>query len=70
MQAYRILGDEELFEFAWVRVHVAPEDLPGYKAPRAVCAQCGEAVSFRREIERDGRVLCRACAGERYYTPL
>jgi len=70
MQAYRILGDEELFEFAWVRVHIAPEDLPGYKAPRAVCAQCGEAVSFRREIERDGRVLCRACAGERYYTPL
>ena len=47
----------------------APEDLPGHKAPRVVCAQCGEGVSFRREVVRDGRTLCRACAGERYYDP-
>jgi formylmethanofuran dehydrogenase subunit E len=32
-----------------------------------VCAECGEGVQFKREVERDGRVLCRACAGERYY---
>ena len=47
-----------------------PEDLPGYKAPRAVCAECGEGIQFRREVLREGRVLCRACAGERYYDPL
>ena len=33
------------------------------------CAECGEPVSFRREVMREGRTLCRACAGERYYTP-
>jgi formylmethanofuran dehydrogenase subunit E len=70
MRAYRELADDELFETAWVRVELADEDRPGYKAPRVVCAACGEGVSFRREVLRDGRVLCRACAGERYYTPL
>jgi len=70
MRAYRHMPDPELFEIQWVRVTLAPEDLPGYKAPRLVCAQCGEPVSFRREVLREGRTLCRACAGERYYTPV
>ena len=70
MRAYRELSDEELFEVQWVRVATPPEDLPGYKAPRVVCEACGEGISFRREIARDGRTLCRACAGESYYTPL
>jgi formylmethanofuran dehydrogenase subunit E len=70
MRAYRQMTDAELFETQWVRVTLCPEDLPGYKARRPLCAECGEPVSFRREVERDGRTLCRACAGERYYTPL
>lgn len=67
MKAYRELADEELFEAQWVRVRLGPEDLPGYKGPRVVCQECGEGINFRREVERDGRTLCRACAGERYY---
>jgi len=70
MRAYRVMADEELFDIAWVRLNIAPEDLPGYKAARVICAQCGEAVSFRRETVLDARTLCRACAGESYYTPL
>jgi formylmethanofuran dehydrogenase subunit E len=70
MRAYRELPDEELFETAWVRVPIAPEDLPGYKAARVICADCGEGINFRREVVRDGRVLCRACAGESYYSAL
>jgi len=70
MRAYREMADEELFAVEWVRVAIGPQDLPGYKAPRVVCAECGEGISFAREVERDGRVLCRACAGERYYEPL
>ena len=69
MRAYRELPDEELFAVEWVRVTLGAEELPGYKAPRVVCAECGEGVSFRREVMREGRVLCRACAGERYYGP-
>jgi formylmethanofuran dehydrogenase subunit E len=70
MRAYREMPDEDLFRIQWVRVAIGPQDLPGYKAPRAICAECGEGVSFQREVTREGRVLCRACAGERYYEPL
>jgi formylmethanofuran dehydrogenase subunit E len=70
MCAYREMQDDELFDVRWVRVAIGPEDLPGYKAPRAICAECGEGVSFKREIVREGRALCRSCAGERYYDPL
>ncbi len=70
MKAYRELPDEELFERQWVRVRIGPEDLPGYKAPRVVCDECGEGINFRREVVRGGRTLCRACAGERYYEPV
>ena len=69
-QAYRQLSDDELFTRQWVRVELPPEELPGFKSPRVVCAQCGEGINFKREVVRDGKILCRACAGERYYEPL
>jgi formylmethanofuran dehydrogenase subunit E len=67
MRAYREMPGEELFEHQWVRVRLDPEDLPGYKGPRATCAACRESVLFRREVTRNGVTLCRACAGESYY---
>jgi len=70
MRAYREMPDRELFAAEWVRVRLGPEDFPGYKGARVVCAACGEGINFKREVVRDGRVLCRACAGERYYEPL
>lgn len=70
MRAYRELPDEELFAHHWVRVPLGPEEMPGYKAPRVVCSGCGEGINFKREVVRDGKVLCKACAGERYYEPL
>lgn len=70
MQAYRELPDQELFGAQWVRVKLEPQDLPGFKAPRAVCSQCGEGINFKREVLREARLLCRACAGERYYEPV
>ena len=68
MRAYRELTDQELFAHRWVEVRVPPEDLPGFKAPRVFCEACGEGINFKREVSRDGRTLCRACAGEAYYT--
>ena len=70
MLAYREMADEELFESQWVRVQLAPEDMPGYKAGRIVCEKCAESVAFRREIVQNGRVLCRSCAGEQYWEPV
>ena len=70
MEAYRRMPDEELFGYQWVRVAIGPQDLPGFKGPRVACDECGEAISFQREVVSDGRTLCRSCAGERYYQPL
>ena len=70
MLAYREMRDEDLFDTRWVKVELPPEEMPGYKGERIVCADCGEGINFRREVVRDGRTLCRSCAGERYYTPL
>ena len=69
-KAYAELADEVLFDTKWVKVEVRPEDLPGYKGPRVACAACGEGINFAREVLQDGRTLCRACAGEKYYSEL
>ncbi|PYT76213.1 MAG: formylmethanofuran dehydrogenase [Acidobacteria bacterium] len=66
-KAYAELPDEVLFDRQWVKVEVAPEDLPGFKGRRVVCAECGEGINFKREVVVKGRTLCRACAGESYY---
>jgi formylmethanofuran dehydrogenase subunit E len=70
MLAYREMRDEDLFDVRNVRVELGPEDFPGYKGERIVCEACGEGINFRREVRRDGKTLCRSCAGESYYTPL
>lgn len=70
MRAYRQMGAEDLFETQWVRVELPPEEMPGYKGERVECAQCGEAIQFRREVRRGDEVLCRACSGESYYEPV
>ena len=69
MAAYSELADEELFDAQPVRVKLGPEELPGFKSPRVACAACGEGINFHREVTVEGRVLCKACAGERYWEP-
>src|SRR5260370_21411406 len=69
-KAYTQLSDDVLFHKQWVKVKVAPEDLPGFKGPRVVCAQCGEGINFKREVLVNGRTLCGSCAAARYNEPL
>ena len=69
MLAYREMCEEDLFDLQWVKVELPPEEFPGYKGERVVCEKCGEGINFKREVRRDGNVLCRACAGESYYHP-
>ena len=64
------MPDEELFATQWVKVDLPPEEFPGYKGERIVCEKCGEGINFRREVRRDGKIYCRACAGEKYYERL
>ena len=76
MLAYREIADDDLFTLQWVKIDLPPEEFPGYKGERVVCDVCGEGINFRREIRSEDKdtdrtkVLCRACAGERYYEPI
>ena len=70
MLAYREMAEDDLFTKQWVKVELPAEEFPGYKGERIVCADCGEGINFRREVLRERQVLCRACAGEKYYNPL
>ena len=70
MLAYREMRDEDLFSTEWVKVELPPEEFPGYKGERIVCASCGEGINFHREVTQANKILCRSCAGERYYQPL
>src|SRR5271167_79931 len=46
-KAYAQLPDDVLFSTQWVKVEILPEDLPGFKGPRIICAQCGEGINFK-----------------------
>jgi formylmethanofuran dehydrogenase subunit E len=67
MLAYREIAEDDLFTTQWVKVELPPEEFPGYRSERIVCDVCDEGINFRREVNRDGKVLCRSCAGESYY---
>ena len=67
LEAYKVMTNEELFDVMPVRVSVRPEDMPGRPLTRVVCEACGESVQDRRDVRKDGRVVCRACAGTAYY---
>ncbi len=67
LEAYRLMSDEELFAWERVRVQVPREDLPGRPLRRVRCEVCGDWVQDGREVESNGKILCRACAHGAYY---
>ncbi|MGQ9499956.1 MAG: FmdE family protein [Dissulfurimicrobium sp.] len=67
LEAYKRMRDDELFDVQEVRVNIPECDLPGRPLRRVRCVRCGEYVQDCRDVERNGEVLCKACAGSRYY---
>ncbi len=70
LEAYRVMPEEELFEVEEVQVEVSPFDLPGRPKRRVRCEACGAYVQDGREVERNGRLLCRPCAFGGYFRRL
>ena len=70
LKAYKVMPDEELFSLADVSVTGRPEDMPGRPLGRVQCDSCGEYVQDNREVRQAGSTLCKACAGDAYYTPV
>lgn len=59
--------DEEIFKFEPIQVDMRKEDLPGRPIKVIRCEICHEEVMDGRDIVKDGKVLCKACANGAYY---
>jgi formylmethanofuran dehydrogenase subunit E len=70
VHAYRVMPDDELFVMQEVLVEIPAENRPGRPISRVTCSRCGEGINDRREVVREGQVLCRACANGTYYRPV
>lgn len=67
LAAYKIMPETELFRVEEVVITIPAEDLPGKPLSRVQCQECRDWVQDRREINANGRILCRSCATGRYY---
>jgi formylmethanofuran dehydrogenase subunit E len=70
LHAYQMMADENLLTIQTVRLVRPVGQLISRSGVRANCEECGEEIINEREVLRDGRLLCRACAGSAYYLPV
>ena len=70
LAAYKVMPMDELFTIQEVRANIPECDMPGRPIRRVQCEECGDWVQDCRDVQQDGKTLCRACAGQRYWTPL
>ncbi len=70
MEGYKRMPLEKLFTIQEVTVDVPASDMPGPTRFKAVCEQCGQVVRDKREIMKNGKILCRPCALGSYYQVL
>jgi len=67
-EAYQILPDEAMMVAQVVQLIQPLEAIISQPEARVICAACGEEVMNEREVVgENGRILCRSCAGEKYY---
>ena len=59
--------DEQILKFEPITVALKPEDLPGLPTKKETCASCHEKIMDGRDVLKDGKVLCKACANGAYY---
>lgn len=70
LEAYQLIPDDSLLEIKEVTLTQSIEQLLSRPTARAVCDACGEEIINEREQKQEGRILCRSCAGDRYYCEL
>jgi len=66
-EAYQQLDEDELFVVEPVTMRINMSNLISRAGYRVTCQECGEEIINEREVRKDGRVLCLACAGNAYY---
>ena len=64
---YDQLPESGFLEAREVEVPLNEGDYPGPPVCAVVCEMCGEEITDARHVEREGKCLCKSCAGETYY---
>lgn len=67
LHAYKIMPVDVLLSFQEVELNTSIDKIISRPGTRTNCARCEEEIINEREIERNGEILCRACAGKAYY---
>jgi formylmethanofuran dehydrogenase subunit E len=67
LEGYKAMAIDKLFTLEPVQLTVSLKALLSRKNARAACEKCGEEIFNEREVQVDGAVLCRSCAGQSYY---
>jgi formylmethanofuran dehydrogenase subunit E len=70
LHAYQGMPEEALLTLQPVRLTTPVEVIISQPGLRAACTACGEEIINEREVQRQGQVYCRACAGSAYYVSL
>lgn len=68
LKGYQLMPEAELLLVQPVILTVNLDRLLSRPGVRVICEACGEEVMNEREVVHEGMTLCRACAGEAYYT--
>lgn len=64
---YQRMPDEELLTIQEVTLDISLAEILSKDGYRVNCDICGEEIINEREVRREGLILCRPCAGQRYY---
>jgi formylmethanofuran dehydrogenase subunit E len=67
LEAYQKLPDEDLFQARQVMLTIDLEKIISKPGLRVICKSCGEEIGNEREVYLQGNILCRGCAGDRYF---
>ncbi len=67
LEAYKKMDIKDLFTIKEVVVDIPLCDMPGSTKFKAKCQKCGIIVRDKREVIKNSKILCRACAFGSYY---
>ncbi len=67
LAAYQMMPDQELFGWESVTLTVDLQGMLSQHGHRVICVECGEDIINAREVQVEGQILCKSCAGEGYY---
>jgi len=70
LEGYKQMPEHEMFVIQPVEVDIPIHDMPGPTRFKAVCEQCQVVVRDKKEVFKNGRILCRTCALGGYYAVL